>query len=167
MCHFSHPAQSELWIFVYSQDFIDIRAKQLTEAFHAAPLPLFLSLRAVCAIPTQLGFGTIALPSQPGQGQQTTPWLLCPWEQTLVPVSACILLRSQVKMHQQRPLEQANKTARVLQLPAGIFPCGRRGPSVKSQGWSSAGSEGEGRLRLGVLKAVLDTAASPTLTQTL
>lgn len=86
---------------------------------------------------------------------------------TVSPISACFLLRSQMKVHQQRPLEQAKKAARILQPPAGIFPWGRRETSVQSQGWSAGGSEGGGRLRLGGLSAVPDTAASPTLTQTL
>lgn len=91
---------------------MDIRVKQLTEAFHAALLPLFLSC-ALCAILAWLGIGSIALPSQPGQGQQTAPCHLCPQGQSLVPISTCILLRRQKKMDQQRPLEQGNKTARV------------------------------------------------------
>lgn len=91
---------------------MDIRVKKLTEAFHGTPLPLFL-LRALCAILAWLGIGSIALPSQPGQGQQTAPCHLFPRGQTLVPILACILLRRQMKMNQQRPLEQGNKTARV------------------------------------------------------
>ena len=69
-------------------------------------------------------------------------------------------------MHQQRPLEQANKITKVLQIPAGIFPWGRRETTGKSQGWSSGGSRGDERLRLGELQAAPNTAASPVLTRT-
>lgn len=150
----------------FSQDFGDVRVKQLPGAIRASSLPLFLSLCAICTTPTLLGIGTVALPSQPRQCQQNSHWLLCPQGQALVPISVCTLLRGQMKMHQQRHLEQANKTTRVPQTPVGIFPWGRRETTGKTQGWRSEAPRGEDRLKLGELQAVPSMVPSPTLTET-
>lgn len=124
--YFSQPASQNSGFSWFCQDFIDTRVKQLTGAIHAVPLPLFLPLYAICTIHTLLAIGTVALPSQPGAWQQTICQLLCPQGQASVPISVYILLEGQMKMYQQRPSEQAKKTIRVLQTPAGIFPQVRR-----------------------------------------
>lgn len=81
MHHFSHPAQSELWIFMIQTGF-HRRQSETTHRGLSCSFSPFVSI-TVHAIPRWLGIGTIALPSQPGQVQQTTHWLLCPQEQCL------------------------------------------------------------------------------------
>lgn len=76
-------------------------------------------------------------------------------EQALAQISVCILLRVQIKMHQQRLQEQANKITRVPQTPTGIFSQGGRETTGKSQGWSSEGPGGKKVTRLPELQAVL------------
>lgn len=164
MHHFFHPVQSELWIFMIQTGF-HRRQSETTHRGLSCSFSPFVSI-TVHAIPRWLGIGTVALPSQPGQVQQTTHWLLCPQEQCL-PFQLAFCLEAKRKCISRDLWSKQKKAARILQPPAGIFPWGRRETSVQSQGWSSGGSEGGGRLRLGGLSAVPGTAASPTLTQTL
>lgn len=86
-----------------------------------------------------LGIGAIALPSQRGQWQQTTRWLPCPQGQALVLTSVCISFRVQIKMHQWRPLEQANKITRVLQTPGRRLTPGKERNHCEEPGLALGG----------------------------
>lgn len=119
-------------------------------------------------LPIWLGIGTIALPSCPSQDRDSRPppGSSAHRDKHWFPLQLAFCLEAKWKCI-SRDLWSKQTKQPVLQIPVGIFPHGRRETSVKSQGWISEGSEGEGRLRLAGLEAVPDTAASPKLTQTL